>query len=273
MVTTWHLPAALEKTDELPPGRYVSPLRDNGSGTPVLWVTSQPVADAGAYWGWLHAGCAPEGLWPLVLLPLDGEPWAPWHDGELEPVPLDALAGRDPGLVLSQLWHAMAESPVGDDELVDTPGAWKDAIVELGLPEMWDGLAPAGTPLVDADAHAAAVGTDVFHSGLLGLVPARCGSDAIAVLGWDGAQNHTGAAEVALVTHSWEQRFGGRVIGLGYDTLEMSVAAPPTTLEHARQVAAEHFALCPDNIAQGPEDFDLYAQHLVGAPNWSFWWD
>jgi hypothetical protein len=230
----------------------------------------------GRHWGALQAKCADQGLWPLVLIPLDGEPWAPWHDGELNPVPLGELAGRDPAAVLAELWHALAEAPVPDPELDDTPGIWHDATVELGLPEKWPGLAGATTTQQstgDPDQHAAKVSAEVFHDGLLGLVPAACGSDAIAVLGWDGAQGHTGAADVAVVTHSWEERFGARVLGLGFDTLELSVAAPPTSLDVARQLAAEHFALCPDNIAQGPEDFDLYARHLANATAWSFWWD
>jgi hypothetical protein len=268
MATTWQLPATL------PPGHFVTPLRDEGNGEPVLWVTEDPVPAAGAQWGRLHARCARDGLWPLVLLPLAGEPWAPWHDGELDPVPLSELAGRDPAEVLAGLWHAVAESPVVDDELVGTAGAWRDATVELGLPHGWGGLAPPGPATsTDPDAHAATVSAEVFQTGLVGLVHADCGSDAIAALGWDGPQGHTGTADVAVVVHSWEERFGARVIGLGFDTLEMSVAAPPATLDHARRVAAEHFALCPDNIAQGPEDFDLYARHLTGASTWSFWWD
>ncbi|HWB37146.1 MAG TPA: DUF4253 domain-containing protein [Rugosimonospora sp.] len=271
MVSTWQLP------DGLPPGGYVTPLRDDDRDDdqvePVLWVSDEPVPRAGALRAHLQPACTRTGLWPLVLLPLDGEPWAPWHDGELDPVPLNALAGRDPGPTLARLWHALADVEVVDDELVGAPGSWRDALVELGLPAHFEGLAPAGTPITDPDQHAAQVSAEVFHDGLLGLVPAACGSDAIAVLGWDGALNHTGTAEIALVTHSWEDRFGARVIGLGYDTLELSVAAPPASLEHARAVAAEHFAFCPDNIAQGTEDFDLYARHLVGAPTWSFWWD
>jgi hypothetical protein len=238
-------------------------------------VSDELVPDAGAHWGRLHAQCARYGLWPLVLTPLDGEPWAPWHDGELDPVPPASLDGRDAAAVLADLWHSLTQA-TGDDalELGGPTGAWRDAVVELGLPDKWSGLAPAGTPLpVDADAHAATISAEVFHEGLLGVVPARCGSDAIAAVGWDGALNHTGAGELAVVVHSWEERFGARVLGLGFDTLELSVAAPPVTIEHARQVAAEHFAFCPDNIAQGPEDFELYAQHITGMATWSFWWD
>ena len=268
MAQTWRIPA------DLPAGIFVTPLRDDHVGDPVLWVTSEPVPDAGQHWGKLHPHCVTQGLWPLVLTALDGEPWAPWHDGELDPVSPEEMSLADAGIVLADLWHAMAQTEVVDDDLVDTPGAWRDARVELGLPETWSGLAPASEPTgIDPEQYAATVSARVFHDGLIGLVPATTGSAALATLGWDGAQSHTGTADVAVVFRSWEERFGARLIGLGFDTAELSVAAPPTTLEHARQVAAEHFALCPDNIAQGTEDFDLYASHLVGAGTWSFWWD
>src|SRR5438105_4902464 len=125
--------------DDLPPGSYVTPLRDNHAGPPVLWVTTQLVPQAGAHWGRLRTQCAANGLWPLVLAPLDGEPWAPWHDGEFDPVPLPDVAARDPGQVLAELWHATAEITYVDDELVSTPGAWRDAALELGLPDVWPG--------------------------------------------------------------------------------------------------------------------------------------
>src|SRR5689334_8939418 len=102
MASSWHLPAPLREPGVLPPGRYVAPLRDEGQGTPVLWVTDEPVPDAGTRWADLHARCSGDGVWPLVLTPLDGEPWAPWHDGELDPVPLAALDSHDAGSVLAE---------------------------------------------------------------------------------------------------------------------------------------------------------------------------
>jgi Domain of unknown function (DUF4253) len=48
-------------------------------------------------------------------------------------------------------------------------------------------------------------------------------------------------APLAAVVRSWEDRFGVRVVLLGADTLEVSVAAPPVTTEHALRVAAEHW--------------------------------
>jgi hypothetical protein len=259
---------------DLPSGRYVTPLRDGASGPPVLWVSDEPIAEAGRHWGRLCPGMCAQGLWPLVLAPLDGEEWAPWHDGELEPVPLQQVAARGAEQVLAELWHGIAEARyAADDDLDGVPGAWHDAVIELGLPASWPGLAPQLTAAVDPDMHAGNVAASMFAEGYLGVVPAARGADALAVLGWCGPAGHTTTADVAMVLRSWEERFGVRLLGLGFDTMELSVAAPPMSMDHARAVAAEHFAICPDNIAQGTEDFELYARHLRGAPTWSFWWD
>jgi hypothetical protein len=53
------------------------------------------------------------------------------------------------------------------------------------------------------------------------------------------------------------------------------MAAPPASREEALRVAAEHFALCPDNVWQfnGDHPLETYAEQLVGRGNWIFWWD
>jgi hypothetical protein len=85
-------------------------------------------------------------------------------------------------------------------------------------------------------------------------------------------------APLAAVVRSWEDRFGVRVVLLGADTLEVSVAAPPVTTEHALRVAAEHWAFCPDNIIQNSADFSrntlaAYAEQIREKNSWGFWWD
>jgi hypothetical protein len=75
------------------------------------------------------------------------------------------------------------------------------------------------------------------------------------------------------VLRDWEERFGARVVGVGFDTLYASVAAPPATDDEALRVAAEHYAFCPDNITQGPGSLSQYARHILGQPGWAFWWD
>jgi hypothetical protein len=110
----------------------------------------------------------------------------------------------------------------------------------------------------------------------LGLVPAGSGAEALRACGWQGPLNYTNdTGQIARVVLDWERRFGARVVGVGFSDLYLSVAAPPTTLDEAMHVAAEHFAFCPDNIWQGWRPFTLagYAERLAGAAAWTFWWD
>jgi hypothetical protein len=98
----------------------------------------------------------------------------------------------------------------------------------------------------------------------------------LATSGWAGLANYTNdTGKISAVVRDWERRFGVRVVGVGFADLFLSVAAPPTTLDEALPVAAEHFALCPDNVWQGQKPYTLaaYAERLVGINSWEFWWD
>jgi hypothetical protein len=46
-------------------------------------------------------------------------------------------------------------------------------------------------------------------------------------------------------------------------------------MSQALPVAAEHLALCPDNIWPGRKDETLatYAERLIDDAIWVFWWD
>jgi hypothetical protein len=108
----------------------------------------------------------------------------------------------------------------------------------------------------------------------LGLVPAGSGAEALRECGWQGPLNYTNdTGQIAAVVLDWERRFGAQVVGVGFAELYLSVAAPPTTVAEALQVAAEHFALCPDNVWQGCGNLAAYAEQLVNATAWTFWWD
>jgi hypothetical protein len=83
--------------------------------------------------------------------------------------------------------------------------------------------------------------------------------------------NHSNqVAPLLAMLRSWEDRFGARLVRLGFDTLDVSVAAPPTTEEHALHVAAEHWVFCPDNVDQGPGSLQEYAASIRGRNTWSF---
>lgn len=162
--------------------------------------------------------------------------------------------------------------------LTAVDGVEHDVVTPVRPPyDGWPGLAPAHE-IADAAAPDEAALACVTHYAeladqYLGLVPAPRGADALSLCGWDGPCNHGHTQEISAVIRSWEDRFGVRVVVVGFDTLILSVAAPPATVAQARHIAAEHHAFCPDNILQGGQDFEEYARSLVGEPRWYFWWD
>jgi hypothetical protein len=106
------------------------------------------------------------------------------------------------------------------------------------------------------------------------LVAVDRGADALAVTGWRGPVNYFDqVSPLAAVVRSWEDRFGVRLLGIGFETLYLSVAAPPVTFEHAVHVAAEHWMFCPDNVEQSGYGLAGCAEQICGETSWTFWWD
>jgi hypothetical protein len=262
-----------ELPDGLPPGVLVEPDPDfldqeEWAGHDFLWVSAERLDDAGPLWARLFERRAETGLYPLLLDTLQGDPGRPWHDGELCPTPVGTIDLLTADGVLRRFWDQVAPEPEDDEEDLDEADG-----LESGP---WPGLAAPGESERDPDATARrfAVSYASAQSRLLGLVPATRGADTLTIAGWDGPCNHTNhTQEISAVVRSWEDRFGARVVAVGFAELVLSVAAPPETYEHALHVAAEHLAFCPDNIWQGVGTLEEYAKGLVGADHWSFWWD
>jgi hypothetical protein len=241
---------------------------DSGPEYPVLWLSDEPLPDAAQRWERLYVIRTQTGLYPLLLDTLDspfaGGPGRPWRDGsDLFYQPVAAIDAMDAEAVLREWWRG-GNGDEGDSGS-DSP---------LGRP--WPGLAASGEQHIDPDRFAGMVAADLDggKSRLLGLAPTSRGADALTAVGWSGPANHTNdIRKISTVVRSWEERFGARVVMVGFDTLCLSVAAPPGTREHARAVAIEHYAFCPDNVDQGTGDFDQYADLLIDADSWWFWWD
>jgi hypothetical protein len=243
---------------ELPPGALVDATADGPWHEPLLWLAEgQAVPGARAA---LQLTAPAAGLLPVVLDVGTG------HDGpeqwELMPGEMSYPGDHDADEVLEELWDECAEE---DD--ADWPGLAEAQPIDAGTDpesvasEVVDSLLDGGGPLKDPH---------------LALVPARRSADIPSAIGWTGPANHEGdTARLCSVLRSWEDRFGIRVVALGFDQLLVSVAAPPTTLAEAEAIAAEHFAFCPDNILQGADTtLAAYAEHqLLNQPAWHFWWD
>ncbi|MFF5259061.1 DUF4253 domain-containing protein [Actinomadura viridis] len=258
----WELPA------DLPPGRFVTP-EPRAGGAPstevCLWVSDNPVPDAGELWARLYAEHPRTGLYPLLLDVLQRGSDRPWHCGELAPRPISAIDTTDPETFLHRSWaHHHASEP-------------------------WPGLAPAFIRDQDPDATACTLAKKLDKryktaNFFLGLVPALRGADALTVCGWQGPANHmSDICEISAVVRSWEDRFGARVVGADFNTLRLSFAAPPTTREQGFAIAAEFRAFCPstfvydtliDEVVDGYwMDDDSRAGGILGETGISFWWD
>jgi hypothetical protein len=139
----------------------------------------------------------------------------------------------------------------------------------------WPGPAVPGEPTDDPAEVADRCAEQLVHGGTrLGLVAVDRGADALAVTGWMGPGNYFNrVSPLAAVVRSWEDRFGARLLGIGFDTLDLSVAAPPVTFDHALHVAAEPWMFCPDNVEQCGRGLAGYAEQICGELSWSFWWD
>ncbi|MER7485166.1 DUF4253 domain-containing protein [Streptomyces sp. NPDC126497] len=268
-----NIESRLPQSLTLPPGRMIT--SDEGHGTvQPLWLSdSPPCADL---WSRLRAEHAASGLWPLLLTPLEPHEadFRPWACGEPSPERMSSPADHDPQTVLTRWW----QDHTATDEDDDQRNTEKRLAVTAPFGQAWPGPAPAATPVKNADAtadqYAQAFLAQHPHARL-GLVAAPRGADALTTAGWNGPLNYDNdTATFSAVLRDWEDRFGARVVGVGFDTLHLSVAAPPHRPEDALRIAAEHFAFCPDNIWQGTHpDLATYAEDPIDLNCWDFWWD
>jgi hypothetical protein len=260
----------------LPPGRLIDATYDGRWHEPLLWHADKPAAPG--TWKALGAPAARAGLLP-VLVDVGGHQEGPGN-WELMPDRMSYPGDHDAEEVLAEYWEDGAEDELAEaaEEAQETELA--EEVEPVGTE--WPGLASALMPTAAPDVRAAAVAdslTDGTHTWFkephLALVPARRSADIPAAIGWTGPLNYDNdVARLCAVLRSWEDRFGIRVVALGFDTLTVSVAAPPATRAEAEAVAAEHFAFCPDTLTQnGPDTLRAYAEELIGEPAWSFWWD
>jgi hypothetical protein len=220
---------------------------------PSFWLSDAPVQ--AELWTRLRSEHQRSGLWPVLLE--DGV--QPWSAGQIAPDSVAEIDHYTAAGFMTETWGDLINrevdlAPFGED--CPGPAAPGAAVAH---------------PDVVADWYAGVVAE---RRTPLGLVAVDRGADALVAIGWQGALHHNEwTVPLAAVVRSWEERFGARVVGLGFNTLDLSIAAPPATLDHALQVAAEHWTFCPDSLLQGPGTLVDYAREIVGQNAWSFWWD
>lgn len=186
----------------------------------------------------------------------------PWLSGELAPSRTTDPKYFDAACVLDEKWRWVIPVPSERAEAM---------LVVHPFTRDFPGLAPA---VAGDDSGQALDAVAAELTGRLGLVAVERPADAVAAIGWMGAVNYDlDMGALAAVLRSWELRFGAYVVGIGFDTLTLGVQRPPTSMQQALAIAAEHFAICSDIVYQGAGTLEAYAGELLERPVWSLWWD
>lgn len=245
---------------QLPAGRRIAPF--DASDSPVAWISQErlPATELEPVVAALVAAFPFTGLWPLIADGL-GDLDRPWFDGEFAGPDHRALTARE------ILDGSFRRSLYGDDLVLD-----EDAFESpLQFTEFAD-------PVDGPNLQPHDIGLD--EDGALLLVPVDRPANVPKVLGWLGPTNYDLVGEpLSAVLRSWEERFGAVPIAITFDSLTLLVPRAPRRKRFSRKgdtqlrlLAAEHYALCPDNIDQGMDPND-YVAGLAHWGAWEFWWD
>jgi hypothetical protein len=220
-------------------------------------------------------GLRVDSMFPSDRQGLPGDALRPWDNGEFSrpenPREADEL---DVGALLEDLWNDWVSWPDEDDP----------DCTERRAPFTlkWPGLAaPEHAPLAPAERqHALEVVLPRIRkkhratpAGRIGLIAADRPADVLPAIGWEGLVNRgESVLPLTAVLRSWEDRFGARLIDVGFADIRLLVERPPRTLATAQRIAAEHVILAGDCI-DGFREIPNVAARLVNAPIWTFWWD
>jgi Domain of unknown function (DUF4253) len=249
---------------ELPQGRQV--MGGFGSGQPVAWATADPVPQPGRVWAVLSQEHDDTGLIPILLSSLPGEPRRPWDEGEFTgPAGISELDPLDAGSILERIWTDALPEP-GDTE-EEQYFAEDRAPFDRAFP----GLAPAEPSTLPSSELNEAL--DSLPPARIGLVPAGRPADVLSHIGWTGGTNrYETPLQITAVLRSWEDRFGARLLEVGFASVRLLVQRPPRTLEAAERIAAEQYGFA-DEFGRAARSVSAIAASLVNAPFWYFWWD
>ncbi len=231
---------------------------------PVIWATDKRVEEAGRTLYLLRQPAAVLNLVPVLLSGMEDEPNRPWNSAEFCPTDPRRATFVDVPAELAKAW----QGNLGEED--EEPSA---SLRPFG--KKFPGLARQ-----PSDGRGNTDDRDVLEQirdRHVGLVAADRPADAIAAVGWSGAVNvHEDPALLSAVLRSWEVRWNARLVEMGFDTLTLTVGNPPRDEKTAVALAAEHFAMCPDNIWQGSaglETIEAYGKSLTQNRIWEFWWD
>lgn len=284
----------------LPAGRGI--VGGRGSRGPVAWVTDGLVEDPGLIWQALSRESAVTGLVPFLAATLedegsraqeaeslaladgagfdsdfadddeeDGGPFderrRPWDYGEFsDPEDITGLGDIDSAAVQVTNWENQAPSEQDITENDD----WRQMIAPFS--PRFPGLAPAEDRALTASEIDRTL--RLFRPARIGLAAADRPADVLPLIGWLGNTNWgSRTLPLASVLRSWEDRFGARLLRIGFAQISVLATRPPRDLASAQLLAAEHYALCNECAGLGLREVSSITRYLMASPAWTFWWD
>lgn len=258
----------------LPAGRRIR--ASYGQGDPIAWVTTEPVPDAGRVWAALSQAHAQSGLVPFLAASMDYDPERPWDQAEFrDPDDVTGLDHLDAAAVLREMWDGQTLEAGSDDEDEDGEYVDEDSAESLAKalapfsPRRFPGLAPAEDHQLGADRIDQVLGA--LRPDRIGLAPASRPADTLPLMGWNDA--FADALDLAAVLRSWEDRFGARLLRVGFAEISVLAERPPRALESAQLLAAEQWVFCNECAGRGLHDVPRITESLMSSPVWTFWWD
>jgi hypothetical protein len=202
----------------------------------LIWVTDEPVTGATAVAARLAAAFPRTGLWPLL-----------WDDSD-QPTsymdPEESVKGIDAVDVPEELrtsWNALARhTEVGTRQYgAEFPGmAKRTPRTSRHQVNPFVKFAQAGEPYTPGETR---------RYRIL-LVPTRRPADTLTTTGLERL-NGLDSQVLSAVLRSWEDRFGAYVIQYGEAYITLVAAAGPRSMSQAARLAAEFFALVPDQFS------------------------
>lgn len=235
---------------------------------PVAWITIQAVLEPGRVWAALSAARPQTGLVPFLLGGLYGDPRRPWDTEEFEqPADPSDLEEMDAAEVLAEMWDGNMPS---DEEEEDEESGEELVAMRAPFSKRFPGLAPPEDTLLTPGRLEDVL--DSLAAARIGLVPASRPADVLPLIGWTPS-DQSDALPIAAVVRSWEDRFGARLLRVGFAKFSLLVDRPPRNVGHAQLIAAEHFAFCDECADQGLNDIPSITANLMETPIWTFWWD
>src|SRR5215813_11720025 len=243
---------------KLPAGRRVH--ADYEARVPVAWVTREAVPQPGRVWAALSAIQQETGLVPFLLGNLPGDSTRPWETEEFEqpanPAELDHMDATE---VLTEMWDGEMPS---DEEEEEEGKQWAEEYAEMRAPfgKQFPGLAPPGDTPLSPERLAEVLGS--LPAARIGLAPAARPADVLPLIGWTPS-DQSDALPIAAVVRSWEDRFGARLLRVGFAEISLLVDRPPRSVAHAECIAAEHFVFCDECAGEGLSDIPRITASLM----------